>query len=395
VKTKLLLLLILLLTGLLVGCAGNKVEYLDKVNLEMNVCREDCSDNRTMVLSYLEKYPSRVDILYENFQPLYGEELNILRNGEVYSREDIPREDLFESNYDIPLFYPLQRLGIFLSEVFVHIKNTSDDGSPVYSSNYSNFLYLFNENEGFISYTISDGSESERRYSFSIKFVDEGLEYLVTQYNVFDDNYDYVISFKDGVYREYHYDADDSYTFMFIDIMDYRYLRFGYLSGEEFFIYHDSDKGIRYEQLKTGLRKVTFYDGLEYVCSLNDKSDDYLLSINGHFLDDWDELHLRPESLTPYSALYAQNERVYEDYSIIVRNQGLRYYIIDVSMNLSESETDDWVFPETFDKEVSFLDLLQKFNDFTNLEANLDLLGMKESDLLEHIKITLMKTEEE
>jgi hypothetical protein len=64
-------------------------------------------------------------------------------------------------------------------------------------------------------------------------------------------------------------------------------------------------------------------------------------------------------------------------------------------MNLSESETDDWVFPETFDKEVSFLDLLQKFNDFTNLEANLDLLGMKESDLLEHIKITLMKTEEE
>jgi len=395
VKTKLLLLLILLLTGLLVGCAEKKDGYLDKVDLEMNVCREDCSDNRTMVLGYLESYPSRIDALYEDFQPLYGEELNILRNGEVYSREDIPREDLFESNYDIPVFYPLQRLGIFLSEVAVHIKNTTDEGSPVYSSNYSNFLYLFNENEGFFSYTVSDGSQSERRYRFSIKFVDEGLEYLVTQYNVFDDNYDYVISFKDGVYREYHYDADDSYTFMFIDIMDYRYLRFGYLSGEEFFIYHDSDKGIRYEQLKTGLRKVTFYDGLEYVCSLNDKSDDYLLSINGHFLDDWDELHLRPESLTPYSALYAQNERVYEDYSIIVRNQGLRYYIIDVSMNLSESETDDWVFPETFDKEVSFSDLFQKFNDFSNLEKNLDLLGMEESDLLEHIKTTLMKTEEE
>jgi hypothetical protein len=367
---------------------------LDPVDFELEVCREDCSDNETVVMGYLESYRIKIDALYNNIQNMTEEELNVLRNGEIYDREDIPRDDLLDSNYDIPVFYPYMRLNYFLSTVVVHIKNSTDE-STTYGRNFSNLMYLFNDNQGFYSYTIADGSESERRFRFSFRFVDEGLEYLVTQYNVSDDNYDYVISLKDGVYREYNYEADDSYTFVFIDVLGYRYLRSGYINGEEFFIYHDLDQGIRYEHMKTGLRKVTFYDGLEYICSLNDKADDYLLTINGHFLDDWDELHLRPDDITPYSMLFSQNIRVYEDYLVLVRNQGLRYYSIDMKKNLTESETTNFVFPETFSKDITFSEVLQEFNDFVNIESNLDMLNIRETDLLEHIKSTLMISEEE
>jgi hypothetical protein len=393
-KLRIILLFMMILTGLLLGCTSNKVEYLDPVDFEMDVCREDCSDNETVVMGYLESYRIKIDALNGNIQNIPVEELNVLRNDEIYDREDIPRDDLQDSNYDIPVFYPYMRLSYFLSSVVVHIKNSNYE-STVYGTNFSNLMYLFNDNQGFYSHTVSEGSESERRYRFSFRFVEEGLEYLVTQYNVSDDRYDYVISFKDGVYREYSYDSDDSYTFVFIDILGFRYLRSGYLNGDEFFIYHDPDHGIRYELLKTGLRKISFYDGLEYICSLNDKADDYLLTINGHFLNDWDELHLRPEDITPYSLLFSQNIRVYEDYLVLVRGQGLRYYSIDMRKNLTESEATKYIFPETFSKDISFSEVLQKFNYFVNIESNLDMLNLKETDLLEHIKTTLMLNEEE
>ncbi|XMB71702.1 hypothetical protein RJI07_06210 [Mycoplasmatota bacterium WC30] len=356
------------------------------IRTEVDVCLEDCGIDLNDYTDYLEGYQDQIDemllVLSEN---MWGE-VNLLSGGETYLKEEIPRLDPVSDNYDIPIVVPYREFQGVLSMMTAFVSRcTLDECGEPYSlldPVPSNIDYGFSETEGYLSYTLGENQDIEQ--------VNE-IRYIIRSDYVFFENLRYHpksgvywYSFFDGVeYKEYKYTSDNHMYFTYVNLDTYQTIFYSLKEEDEHIAMYDHDSHIEYERRENQSSTVSFFDDMEFVASINKDNDNYEIKIGFHYMSGWDSMFYKGSNVTPNSQLYFDGNEVFTDYSIVSHNQGLRYYRIKGTINLSESEFADYDFPVEFTGSITRNELNQELEYLIGLEQPSNVAGLNREDIIQ------------
>jgi len=127
-------------------------------------------------------------------------------------------------------------------------------------------------------------------------------------------------------------------------------------------------------------------DGAELIVQLDKEGVEYTISLNFNLIDGWDQFLSSQLEQPYYSILYNNGDEVFTDYTFYKYSPTLRHTSLIGKIILSETELQNYVFPQGFTYEVSIEDLLQEMTILQDEQYPYDTFGFKEEDILATIK---------
>jgi len=368
--------MIFVLLLLLVGCTSLEDNIVKIPDMDIDVCDDSCETDQSTILDLFDGYYEKIDSLNASIDNYFTGAVVALDSNQLYDREDIPREDLVGSNYDLPIFRVFHSLGVIGDfERFVTFCEYGAECEQWFIApgwTPTVYDYGFDENSGFINYTLGTVAGPVMAISFEFIFDGEDTKYEYLQYSIEHENYVYQV-FEEGVYKKFHLISDTHKAFTYIDIETHEYLYY-YIDGDETRIdYFNAKDEILYRKETNGAYSVRSYDGMEMVLNLTRNEEDYTLQYNLFYVDGWDTLGYKEDQVTHYSKVYLGDEEVFTDYLVYSSNMGLRYFYVYGNIVLTPTELDDYECLEGYTGDMSIDDLQELLDEFMALENPMDI----------------------
>jgi len=384
-------LMILFLLLVLIGCVAQINQVLDARAIEEEVCVEDCETDRTELLSQFSIYNTRLEEIKNGIAPeRTAQDVNVFYANTIYNRDEIITSDPITGNYDILSFIPAQDFSEVItraSYIFRYCVIGETCENPIIDPSFDlmEFDFGFNSSGGFTTYTLGiSGIETTK---VSIRFVidEEQVWYEMIEYDLDGGNFEYVV-YSDGIYQKYYYSSDEIYYFRYIDTFTNE--NFIYQSNETgtWTINYNPDTQYSYKKEESGNLTVKKMDGMELIVQLDKEGVEYTISLNFNLIDGWDQFLSSQLEQPYYSILYNNGDEVFTDYTFYKYSPTLRHTSLIGKIILSETELQNYVFPQGFTYEVSIEDLLQEMTILQDEQYPYDTFGFKEEDILATIK---------
>jgi hypothetical protein len=384
-------LLILFLISILAGCVAPMNKVLDVPIIEEDVCAEDCVTDRAELQDIFIEFNRRLEIIKNEIAPERNSlDIKVFDANTIYDRNEIITSDPITENYDILSYLPSMDFSYVLGRAY-DIYRFCTIGEPCEnpmfppSLDLMEFNYGFNSSGGFTTYTLGSLEIETKKTSIRFKIDENQVWYEMIEYDLEGANFEYLV-FSDGIYQKYKYSSEDIYSFYYIDT-----------ATNENFIYHSSetrnrtfnynpDNQYSYEKESSGIFTVKKMDGMELIVQLEKDDDVYTISLNFNWVEGWNQF-LSNQISRPYNAiLYNNGDEVFTDYIFYKHSPSLRYTLLIGKVILSESELQNYTFPDGFSYEVSVNELQQEMTVLEDKQYPYDTFGFSEEDILKKIK---------
>jgi len=384
-------LMILFLLLVLFGCVAPTNLVLDAPTIEEEACTDDCVTDRTELLTYFTSFDTRLNVIKNEIAPERNSPVTkIFYANTIYNRDEIITSDPITGNNDILSFLPAQDFSEVLNSagyIFRYCVIGEPCDNPMFPPlvDIMEFNFGFNSSGGFTTYTL--GMSGLETTKVSIRFVidEDQVWYEMIEYDLDGGNFEYVV-YSDGIYQKYYYSSDDIYYFRYIDTFTNE--NFIYQSNEAgtWTFNYNPDTQYSYKKEESGNLTVKKMDGAELIVQLDKEGVEYTISLNFNLIDGWDQFLSSQLEQPYYSILYNNGDEVFTDYTFYKYSPTLRHTSLIGKIILSETELQNYVFPQGFTYEVSIEDLLQEMTILQDEQYPYDTFGFKEEDILATIK---------
>lgn len=389
------LFLVLFLMIFLMSCNGRNEYVVPIFQEDIETCGDSCLTSLHDFVRLESVYENRVNALVEEISngKVDTSYYFMMNTDQLYSRDDLPRDDFYTLNQDISIITPYQQVKKIISTLDELVNGCTIEGVCTDFSNFnypnaSDVSYGFDNNSGFYSFTCNKGTDDESVYAGKFLFGDHDVSYYIYGNRVNADSIDFLYIFKDGIFSKYQYRSDDSFLFMYIDVNLRKYLCYDIsdISINEF-AYYDAEKEISYRKTYADEYIVSKLDNMEFVASLSlNAENQYISEFSFHAVEGWDSLYFQHRISTneTQNQLYNHGSRVFDDYDI---HAGGLLFIRYVNVNgwaaLDEDSLNDYVYPESFTGGITLLDLKAELDQWLSKRDILDIANVKESQLLD------------
>lgn len=384
------LIIVCLFILIMTGCKESSIEYLEIIDSEIPVCQESCVTDPDAIQLLLTDYSELVDtqmlVIDEHLHDFPSQ----LSRGTSYSKDELSRVgSLIEINFN-SILRPYKDFYVYFSQLYSYISFLSKEDviSP-----FKNVDYGFDDDSGFYKHISNSGTDSERIEDFKFNITDNDLQYEFIVYSTIDNSYHYT-SFQKNIYTRYIYTSESIYSFLYVNIDTHEIVEYSLSDQDEYVNIYDPVSNDAYKMFNSNYEIAHFKD-MEFVASLRNDDTGYPIQFSLYFTNGWNNILYGDPSVVPYSTLYNNENRIFEDYDINVQSLNGIYYNINALMTLSETQLEDYLFPTEFEGNISISELKNELDNFMSLENPLDLIGLTPTLIqTQCIKISEMLTDE-
>lgn len=279
----------------MVGCTPNEETFLDIPNVDFNTCDDNCVTDKASIDVLMEGYGAALNDLSLEIAPESNGDVFLLASGETYDREDLKTADEVTNNFDIPIFYPLYEFGLILEKavaVYDYCVIGEDCLNPLIQNGMDiiRFGYGFTETAGYVLYTLGENDEELVTTSIEFQIDDEFATFSYIEWYHETDQYIYEL-YNDGIYWQYQYADADSYMLYYIDESTGKSIKYYHNTPLDWCtIYDPENQTVYHEAFLSGEIRVDQFDGMSVLAGLAYDGETYTLSLNFHYVTDWNRL---------------------------------------------------------------------------------------------------------
>ncbi len=371
------LIIILLLILIMTGCKKSSEDFLITIDTEISVCQESCvtdqAEIRVLLTNFYELMDAQILTIAEN----EGDIPSPMSVEVSYAKDEIPRSSPILQINQNSILKPYQDFFSYSSmfNAYIGVLVIGEDEQSWGSVSVTDVDYGFDDVSGFYKHTYNSGKENERIEGFKFKITEDDMQYEFIVYSTNLESYQYT-SFQNNIYRKYTYTSESIYSFTYINMNSNSIVEYSVKDQDEIVNIYDPDSKDVYRMVNSNYETSHFED-LEFVASLRKDDTGYPVQFSLYFTDGWDEVVYRDPSVIPYSTIFNEEVRVFEDYDILVSSLKGRYYNTNALMTLSETQLEDYEFPVEFEGNTSISELKEKLDDFMDMENPLDIVGLE------------------
>lgn len=365
--------------------------YLLAPGSDVKECGASCDLEADFWSVILESKEDRNYDVYFKDQDLY--DVVIVQPGDTINRDNLLRADKVGGNYRIlpghaymPFNHGITQMRIFIENC---LKNQScDDFSYLNQKDdiATDSAYGFNEDSGYYHYTLSDELGVSRKESFKYQVYTDHTDYEKYLYFPQNNQFEYSIM-NNGILYTYEKQKDDSYTYRYLNTVTYESIFYQNNGGSKLLEYYNPETELSYSYSKYQGYKIKSYQDNEMVSALSGAEEEYKVFLNFHFMNGWDQLNCdyTDDNVSFYFQVLNEGTLVFDNHRITHKMVTPFYNYIESETVLSQSEYDDYRFPDELQSNHSLEKMKEELEQFMLMDEPFEILPVSIKDFLDRL----------